>query len=377
MKSIINNALFLLTMVLLVTSCKSDDINYSDARVTPVEDLYSPVDNQNVKLQTAAGSTLLFQWPQALSQDMQIVMYEVLFYKESDKENPIYRIASDQQGGAAYANILHRDLNRAANAAGIPPGEIGNLFWTVASSRGLNVALCSKMNTLTIKRLNGFADIPENLYITGSATENGEEVANAIPASLVSEGEYEIYTKLTKGGSYKFVDKKDGTATEYYINPEGELLFAEGDKSSTVANDGVYRITLDFNTGSTTLTEIKSMGMFFCDANSVTMDLPYKGLGVWEGSGKVVFKDQGTWKDERYKFQMETSSGTAQLGTVNGTDSRPGPNDGASYYYVKWIDNVTQWDDKWKFADEMDGADVTISIIMQAGSPFTHVVKKN
>ncbi|KAA6300464.1 MAG: hypothetical protein EZS26_003392 [Candidatus Ordinivivax streblomastigis] len=64
-----------------------------------------------------------------------------------------------------------------------------------------------------------------------------------------------------------------------------------------------------------------------------------------------------------------------EWGTLNGTDSAPNSSSPDSYYYVK-IMPLSQWDNKWKFAGEMDKALVDVSFFLQADNPYTHEVKK-
>jgi len=377
MKTIIYKALILFSAVLVMVGCKSDDMEYHDPNVTPVDNLYAPVDNQNLQLSSQQGASFRFQWSQSHAQDGQLVAYEVVFYKESDLENPVYRLASDNNGKELYANIPHVDINRASSAAGIATGETGTIYWSVVSWRGISSAVCPQKNKLVVTRLEGFEVIPDNVYITGEATENGADLSKAILMQNVGDGKFEIYTELDNQGTYTFVDRTSGEPEIYYIDAAGKLADADNGEATTVDAKGIYRITLDFSNKGTTMTRITKMGVWFCPDNKVIIDMNYVGLGVWAGTGNVEFKQESWGRDERYKFQLETDKGTRQIGTLNGTDSRPSSNSPASYYYVKLLDNVTQWDDKWKFAGEMDNSNVTVTLYMQGGANYTHTVQKN
>ncbi|ANH79772.1 hypothetical protein A8C56_01215 [Niabella ginsenosidivorans] len=377
MKTIIARILVVFTFLALVAGCKKNDMEYKDPKVSPVDELYAPLENQQVTLSTQPDARLLFQWAPSHAQDGQLVAYEVVFYKESDTTNPVYRITSDNTGKELYANISHLDINRACAAAGIPTGETGTVYWSVASWRGLSSAVCPQKNKLTVKRLEGFEVIPDNVYLTGEASETGDDLSKAILMQKTGEGKFEIYTQLKSQGGYKFVDRTTGTPEVYYINPSGKLADADNNETSSVTETAVYRITIDFTNKGTTMTKITKMGVFFCPENKVILDLDYQGLGVWSGTGIINFKQESWGRDERYKFQMETSAGTKQLGTVNSTDSRPDAGSPASYYYVRLLDQNSQWDDKWKFATEVDGANSTITLTMKGGAPYTHTVKVN
>ncbi|MBZ4190201.1 SusE domain-containing protein [Niabella beijingensis] len=377
MKTIIAKIFIACSLFVFITGCKKSDMEYKDPKVSAVDELYAPLENQQVTLSTQSDARLLFQWAPSHAQDGQLVSYEVVFYKESDKENPVYRITSDNTGKELYANISHLDINRACAAAGIPTGETGTVYWSVTSWRGLSSAVCSQKKKLTVKRLEGFEVIPDNVYLTGAASETGDDIANAMKLQKTGEGKFEIYTQLKSQGGYKFVDRTSGTPEEYYINTSGKLADADNNETSGVSETAVYRITIDFTNKGTTSTKITTMGVFFCPENKVILNLDYQGLGVWSGTGVINFRQESWGKDERYKFQMETSAGTKQLGTVNATDSRPAADAPASYYYVRLLDQNSQWDDKWKFATQVDGANTTVTVTMKGGAPYTHTVKVN
>lgn len=382
MKAQINKILVLFSLISVIFGCKTDDMNYKDAAVTPVQSLYEPAANKAVKLLSSSSASLYFQWEAANVGDGGAPLYEVLFDKEGgDFSNPVYTVVSDHDGYSNAATITHKILNKVAALAGLEPGSTGNVIWTVAASRGINRVLSAQKRTLTITSLNGFTDIPDEVFITGEGSEAGTTLANALPCKLTAPGEFEIYTKLEAGKTYYFTDRKSGTPRVFYSEDGAILKEANGASSITASKTAVYRINLDFNVSTISYTEITSMGLFFCPSNAVTMNLNYQGKGIWTGTGVVTFKQESWGRDQRYKFQMTTvSNGTqaiAQIGTQNGTDSAPTDSSDPSYYYVKVLANTSQWDDKWKFMDKVDGKSTTISLIMQGDKSYTHTVTVN
>ncbi len=377
MKAKLTNSFIVLFLILFVTGCSKNDMEYKDPAVSAVDALYAPAQNQQIALRSDQGATALFQWASGHSQDGQLVSYEVVFYNEADLEKPVYRIVSEKGGKELYASISHLDINRAAAAAGIPTGETGTVYWSVASWRGLSSAVSAQKNKLTVKRLEGFEVIPDAVFITGEATETGSDISQALSLTKTDDGKFEIYTQLKNEGGYRFVDRTTGEAVSYYIDANAKLSESDGEQQSTVDETAVYRITLDFTNKGVSTMKITSMGVFFSPENKVILDLPYQGAGVWSGTGVINFRQESWGKDERYKFQLQTSLGTKQLGTVNGTDSQPTAASPASYYYVKLLDQTTQWDDKWKFSSAVDGANTTVTVTMNASGPYTHLVKVN
>lgn len=378
--------LFLLAVSLtniLLFSCKSDDMNFKDVQVSAPTSLYEPLDNRTVRLQPSASATLFFEWQPAFSEDGGAALYEVLFDRVGgDFSTPIYTVLSNANGFRNNATIPHVTLNRIAIAAGIEPATAGDVIWTVVASRGLNRQRSTQVRTLNLTALEGFAEIPDELFVTGAGSEGGVELGEALPFSQIAPGEFEIYTYLEAGEEFAFIDRRTENSRVFYTTDEIRLRESEaGTESSMVSNAAVYRINIDFNLATIRFTEIKSIGVFFSPDNQVILDLPYAGKGIWTGTGVINFKQESWGRDERYKFQKVIVENNAdvitQLGTVNATDSQPTANSDPSYYYLKVLPNVTQWDDKWKFMSQVDGRSTTISVIMRGDQPYTHTVTVN
>ncbi|MCL4482205.1 MAG: SusE domain-containing protein [Bacteroidetes bacterium] len=377
MKSILINLTILASFLIAFTGCSKDD-EMKNTKVTAVKTLYEPSDGKSVVLQSSASATLYFEWEPAKAEDSGMVLYEVAFDKEGgDFSNPIYRMASDNNGGYNHATISHKQLNKIAGMAGIQSSETGKLIWTVFSSKGINDVKAAESRTIEITRLAGFADVPVDVFVTGEGSEGGTDLSKASVMKAVTSGEFEVYTKLTAGKTYYFADAKVGTPRRFYT--ENGLL-KEGTNACTVAKTGVYRIKLDFNVGSSVYTEVTDMQLFFCPTNTFLFSLDYQGKGAWKAFSKpITFKQEGWGRDERYKFKMTTLNDAGETveewwGTPN-TDSRPTASSPASYYYLFPVDN-SRWNGKFKFAGEMDGALVDVSVLLQAENPYTHEVVK-
>jgi hypothetical protein len=188
----------IVSLFLSFTGCEKDEL--SNTNVTAVKSLYEPTDNKTVVLQSSASASLYFEWEPAKAEDSGMVLYEVAFDKEGgDFSSPVYRMASDNNGGYNHATITHKQLNKIAAMAGIQSSEIGKLIWTVFSSKGINDVKADETRTITITRLAGFAEIPVDVYVTGAASEGGTTLANASMMKSTAPGEFEVYTKLTAG----------------------------------------------------------------------------------------------------------------------------------------------------------------------------------
>jgi hypothetical protein len=377
MKSLLIKFSIIASMLLAFVACSKDE-DLKDTNVTPVNSLYEPINAKSVVLQSSASASLYFEWEPAKAEDSGMVLYEVAFDKEGgDFSAPIYKMASDNNGGYNHATISHKQLNKIAGMAGIQSSATGKLIWTVFSSKGINDVQAKEVRTIELTRLAGFADVPYDVYVTGEGSEGGTDLSKASIMKGINPGEFEIYTKLTAGKNYYFADAKVGTPRHIYT--ENGLL-KEGTANSTVAKTGVYRINLDFNVGSAVYTEITDMQLFFSPTNSFLFSMPYVGHGEWKATSQpITFKQEGWGRDERYKIKMTTINSAGETvgewwGTPS-TDSRPNSDSPASYYYLYPVNN-SQWDGKFKFAGEMDMALVDFSVLLQAEGPYTHVVKK-
>ena len=369
MKAILYKLTIVASFILAFVACSSDG-EVRDTGVTAVKSLYEPDNGKAVVLQSSASATLYFEWEPARAEDSGNVLYEVAFDKaDGDFSEPLYIAAADNNGGLNHASITHKQLNRIAALAGIESAATGSLKWTVFSSKGINPVKAEQERTLTLTRLAGFADVPSQLYMTGDATEVGAELGKALVMRKVSEGEFEIFTKLTEGKSFKFVSAVTGTPTEFSLS--GEQLKEGG--TSTVAKTGIYKYYVDFNAGSFTMKEVTKVSLYLCWSQT-KVELPYKGLGVWETTGYALSGLSGNDNtDDRYKFRMESSEGETEWRSP-ANDSKPTGNE--AYYYMVEKSNVDQWTDGqiWKTPATDGWSDKTydITFSLNGATPYTH-----
>ena len=380
MKRIFALVLFVATIAQFV-ACKTDNMEYTDVDVTKVNNIFEPLNNKAVKLVSSNSATLFFEWEAALAVDGGSPQYEIAFDKVGgDFSSPLYKVVSNNNGFATNAYVTHKILNTVAALAGISPGESGEVIWTIIASRGIKRVQSDITRTLSIASLEGFADIPAELYLTGEGSEGGTDQSKAPAFKQIEPGVFEIFSKIESGKNYSFVDRKEENPRHFYSEDGAKLKEASDVPQMTSSKTAVYRIVIDFNVATISYTEIKSIGIWFSPSNKVLFDLPYQGNGIWSGTGVINFKQESWGKDERYKLQMESISNNTtvieHLGAKNPTDSRPNATSDPSYYYIKFV-APSQWDDKWKFADQVDGKSTTIRVILQGDKEYTHEVKVN
>jgi hypothetical protein len=366
MKALLIKITMMVSLVLAFGACNSDG-EVRDTGVTAVKQLYEPDNGKVVVLQSSASASLYFEWEPAKAEDGGNVLYEVAFDKvDGNFSNPVFITAADNNGGVNHATITHKQLNSIAAMAGVESATQGTLKWTVFSSKDFNQMKAEQERTLTITRLAGLAEIPSQLYITGAATETGDDLSKALVMKKISDGEFEIYTKLTAGQTFKFVSAIAGTPKEFSLS--GEKLIEGG--TSSVSKTGIYKYYLDFNIGSFTTKEVTKVSLFV-NWPQVKIELPYKGLGIWELKDHTITDITDT--DDRYKFRMESSTGETEWRAIN-NDSKPTGNE--SYYYMVERTNVEQWTNNqvWKSPSTDGWSNKTYDFMfsLNAGGPYTH-----
>ncbi|MEL7601446.1 SusE domain-containing protein [Proteiniphilum sp. UBA5384] len=369
MKTIYTKLIIFSSLVFGFLACSSDG-EVRDMGVTPVKTLYEPTDGRTLVLQSSASAMLYFEWEPARAEDSGAVLYEIAFDKANgDFSDPLSIIAADNNGGSNHATITHKQLNQIAALAGIESAAQGTLKWTVYASKGINPVKAEQERTITVTRLAGFANIPEQLFITGTATEAGNDLSKAIRMKKINDGEFEVYTRLTQGQSFQFTNASTGTPVVYSLS--GEKIIEGG--TSTVSKTGIYKYYLDFNIGAFTVKEITKVNLFLCWSQR-KIELPYKGFGVWELTNHTITGLTGNDNnDDRYKFRMESSAGETEWRAPS-NDSKPTGNE--AYYYMVEKNNVQQWTDGqiWKSPSTTGWSDKTYDFMfsLNSGKPYTH-----
>ncbi|MBO9562270.1 MAG: SusE domain-containing protein [Niastella sp.] len=375
MKKIMLQYMTLGLALLAFMACEKDK-NLDHTAVTAVKNIFTPEDNRFVKLQPATSASVVFEWEQAKAEDGGLVMYEIAFDKEGgDFSKPVYKMVSDNGGVYNRATVTHKTLNSVASLAGIPSLGTGKLKWTVYSSKGINEVKSAVTRTIELQRPAGFATLPADVFLTGTATEAGATLASAAKLKQVANGIFEIYTSL-KAGTYNFADRNTGTPTTYSISG-GDLK--EGGTTTVTGATKVYRINLDFNNASVTMTEVKEIGLWFAPNNTIWFNLNYTANGIWKAENQsIVFRQESWGRDERYKFRLKVNDGTADsfewMGSSNADNQRPTSGSPASYWFLNKIANNDQWNYCYKFQTEADNKNCDIIVNFTTGGSYTHQV---
>lgn len=368
MRTNIKMILIVLMAMFTLVSCKKNIVPIN-LNVTSVQSLIAPVNNDSINLNPITGPNVVFQWSQASTPDSGLIQYEIAFDKiDGNFKNPIYKAASDNYGVQTQATISQKQLNTIASLAGINASSTGKLKWTVFATKVANAKISPMINTLIITRPAGFATLPDSLYITGSATEEGSNLSQAIPFKKLSDGVFELYTSL-KAGEYQLTDKVNGNGTKYYIDSN---IIKKGDSQATITGGTkVYRLDYDFNIASAKEVQIDSIGLYQSAKNQEIGELRYVGNSTWAIDSLAINFVQFSWGiDGRYKFVLHTSNGPEFYGSENSNNVDPGGQPPA-YYYLMPVTN-DQWDYTFKFDPSFNGKHADVEVFFQSTGAYTH-----
>ncbi|MFD0767280.1 SusE domain-containing protein [Mucilaginibacter lutimaris] len=379
MKNIFYNLLAGMVALVVITGCKKDK-TIGNTNVSAVSNLFLPEDGKYVKIASGASGSVAFEWEQARAEDNGLVLYEVAFDKEGgDFSKPLYSVPSDGNGLYNKLTVTFSDLNKIATLAGVKPQESGKVIWTVMSSKGINVKQSGLKRVIEIERPAGFTDIPTELFLTGTATEGGDDLSKAPKFKQTAPGKFEIFTKL-KAGSFHFADRATGTPATYSY--DGTKLTEAGNTEFAGA-DKVVRIEVDFNVASYKTTEVTNVGLWFSADNKIWFDLNYTSNGTWESGVKPIVFHQESWgRDERYKFRFtfknaDGTSTTQWYGSTNSDNSAANSSTQPPYFYVVPVNN-SQYDYTFKFNHDFDNKSANIRLMFNATVPaYTHTVTAN
>ena len=368
MRHVLKTGGIALLAMLAISSCKQT-VRELNPSVTPVSTLTAPENNASIKLEPSTPASVQFKW--APTQTTQGVLYEVAFDKaDGDFSKPFYKTVSDGLGVQPQLTLSHNDLKKIASLGGIAASATGTVKWTVLASVAFNRQTGTATRVLTMTRPAGFVDLPDSLYLTGTATEGGDELAKAVRLKKVEDGVFEVYTSL-KAGTYYLTNGLSSGGKRYYVASD---TIREGSLTATRSGPAkTYRLRYDFNIASAQATEIQSVGLFMSAYNKEIGTLAYVGNGTWSAASIPVEFYQFSWgRDERYKFAIHTATGTEYMGSSNVNNNSPA---GApsSYFYLQPVSNA-QWDNTYKFDPSADLQKVKVDLFLRANAPYSHQV---
>ncbi len=278
--------------------------------------------------ETAPTTKLEFSWEAAQSSAGYGVYYSVLIdsVDAKDMNAAIIEVQADNGGKSLSASISHQMLDEALSLAGYDASSTSELNWTVKASSLSKVSYQSAK--VSLKRFDTEI-IPEQLFISGEATETGSNLSAAIALKRLNgsdqnpSNKHEVYTRLLADKPYKFFSEQALPAHQYG-GADGVLI--KNGTALSVEEEGVYRISLDLDANTYSLYKVNQFGAIggaFSTGWGGDQVLEYQGLGVWKASidflpdGGFIFRANGTWENI-----LKRVVGTNEIVAENDADSQ-------------------------------------------------------
>lgn len=256
--------------------------------------------------QDTPSESVTFSWEPAISSEGYAVTYEVLMAPAgtTDFSASFFTSESSNNGTNTSLSISYEALDQALAFSGFPANEEAQVTFAIRAN-SLSKSSLSTSN-VTIMRFEN-EGLPQSLYISGTATENNDDLSQAIALKRLTNSDgglsntYEIYTSLIAGESYKFYSERSLPALEFGGSDGNIVSFGD----AIVANDsGQYRIKVNLDNNTYELLQINFWSMIGTPINGGwggDEPLDYQGSGVWKASinlletGGFAFRANGDW----------------------------------------------------------------------------------
>ena len=295
MKYLYIKLVLLITVMFLVNACEiEDNIQPEGNWELSVPSPKAPDNDAIIVLDENIKDELItFSWSEASSSAGYGVKYSVAIVDAStlDYMNPILEIAADNGEEGLTASVSYEEFDTALSLAGYDTKSETNLVWAAVAkslsktSRGESEMTVTRFETEII---------PTQLFISGSATEKGVDLAEAISMKRLNNSEgnasnvFEVYTSLSAGESFMFFSEQSLPA-HTYGGAEGTLV--KNGVGITVEENGAYRISVNLDDNSYTLLKIDRWnvkGSPIIGGWGSDEPLEYIGNGVWQGTMDFV-----------------------------------------------------------------------------------------
>ncbi len=186
----------------------------------------------------------------------------------------------------------------------ITPLKNGTITVTATSTQNPTIS-----NTIDIAISNQITE----LFLSGTATENGDDVSNAIPMHMLTgdngavSSQFEVYTSLNTDGSFMFYQAADASSTSYGEGSATNTI-EQGGSAIASAVSGTVRITVDLAANTYEILPItwSVVGSTITNGWSGDEPLSYHGNGIWSAqldmdvvtsdtSPRFIFKGNQSW----------------------------------------------------------------------------------
>lgn len=307
MKKIYN--LIVVMAALMMWSCDEENLDPVGNWTLSEPELGAPAADVSVVLdENAPLDEQEFTWNAAVSSENYGVTYVFRLTASDSPEEVLLQKKSSDNGKSTSVLLTNQEIDQALSGAGYDVGEVANVNWTVVANSLSKSTVVSR--SISFTRFTTEA-LPTKLYLTGAATEAGEDVTNAIPMRALKDGDgsqtyvFELYTSLEAGKGFMFYSKLAENAIKY--GGDNGLVDKDG-PAIQVGESATYRITVDMNTETYSLLKIDKwsiVGNVIPGGWGGDEALIYQGGSVWSKSitlaaqdaeaPRFIFRANGDW----------------------------------------------------------------------------------
>lgn len=299
--------LFIIILSFTFNSCETEENLQPEGQwELSVPTILTPTLEPTIILdETTPNETITFSWEAAESSVGYAVTYEVLIdHLSGDFSAPFFTSESSNNGANTSLSISYEALDQALAFSGFPANEVAQVTFAVqANSLSKSSHISSNINITRFEN----ETLPQTLYISGTATENNDDLSQAIALKRLTDSNeelsniYEVYTSLIAGESYKFYSERSLPALEFGGSDGNIISFGDAIVAET---SGQFRITVNLDNNTYELLQINFLSMVGTPINGGwggDEPLDYQGNGVWKASinlletGGFVFRANGDW----------------------------------------------------------------------------------
>ena len=251
-----------------------------------------------------------FNWDPAISSEDYQVRYTVVIdtLGSEDYESPILSKISENGGKDTKVSFSASEIDLALSYAGYQANTNAALEVAVLATSIDKMA--TDVQEIAIKRFETEYK-PQQLYLTGPATEAGTDPSQAVPmrALMNADGnltyKFEAYTHLEAGENFKIRSNPQMPA-HVYGGSDGALV--KNGSPLSVSEAGEYKVTVDLEADTYEFKKVDYLsivGDVIPNGWGGDEALEYVGDGVWQrqmylqtpegGTGGFVFRLNGDW----------------------------------------------------------------------------------
>ena len=295
MKTLYKNIFFLILVSISLIACETEE-NLQPEGLWELSDPTITLPSATLinLTQTTPNESITFNWSPAQSSAGYIVTYKVVIDTLGTKEfnTPILELTPGNGGKDVSTSVSFETIDQALSFSGYPANSDAKLTWAVIANSINKQTIAT--NEITLNRFENEI-IPERLFLSGTAAENNNNLAEAISLRRLNNAEgnpsniYEIYTSLTAGNSFKLYSEQSLPALVYGGTDDGQIV--KSGSALSVPQDGQYRIKVDLDNNTYSILKIDRWnvkGSPIIGGWGSDEPLEYIGGGVWQATMDLV-----------------------------------------------------------------------------------------